>query len=76
LLPIGLGDIAGSLFIDSGSAWDKNNSYNPITGIGAQLQIEFKLGYNYELPISFGYAYGTDRTLGKNYLYLNFGSNY
>lgn len=76
LFPLGMGDIAGTLFIDSGSAWDRGNDYDPITGIGAQLQVEFKLGYNYSLPISLGYAYGTDDVLGKDYLYLNFGSNY
>jgi len=76
LLPIGMGDIASTLFMDSGSAWDKGNRYDPITGIGAQIQIEFKLGYNYSLPINLGYAYGTDDALGKGYLYLNFGSNY
>jgi hypothetical protein len=76
LFPLGMGDIAGTFFIDSGSAWDVGGDYDPITGIGAQLQIEFKLGYNYSLPISLGYAYGTDDVLGKDYLYLNFGSNY
>jgi hypothetical protein len=76
LLPLGMGDIAGTLFVDSGSAWDSGESYDAITGVGAQIQIEFKLGYNYSLPINIGYAYGTDDALGKDYLYLNFGSNY
>lgn len=76
LLPIGMGDIASTIFIDSGSAWDVGGEYDPITGVGAQIQIDFKLGYNYSLPISLGYAYGTDEALGKDYLYLNFGSNY
>ena len=76
LFPLGMGDIAATFFIDSGSAWDEGGNYDPITGIGAQIQIEFKLGYNYALPISIGYASGTDDKLGKDYLYLNFGSTY
>lgn len=76
LFPLGMGDIAGTFFVDSGSAWDVGGNYKPITGVGAQVQIEFKLGYNYTLPITLGYAYGTDDTLGKDYLYLNFGSTY
>lgn len=76
VFPLGMGDITGTLFLDSGAAWDKGESYEPITGVGAQIQLEFKLGYNYSLPINFGYAYGTDKNLGKDYLYLNFGSSY
>lgn len=76
LFPVGMGDIASTFFIDSGSAWDLGEDYDPITGVGVQLQVEFKLGYNYALPISIGYAYGTDDDLGKDYLYLNFGSTY
>ncbi|GLS91955.1 hypothetical protein GCM10007916_30250 [Psychromonas marina] len=76
IFPLGMGDIAGTLFLDSGTAWDAGESLEPIMGIGAQLQLEFKLGYNYSLPINLGYAYGTDKQLGKDYLYLNFGSSY
>ncbi|PKF63380.1 hypothetical protein CW745_00560 [Psychromonas sp. psych-6C06] len=76
VLPIGMGDIAGTIFADSGSAWDSGRHFKQITGVGAQLNIEFKLGYNYSLPINIGYAYGTDESLGKDYLYLNFGSTY
>ncbi|WP_022941805.1 hypothetical protein [Psychromonas hadalis] len=76
LFPLGMGDIAGTVFVDSGSAWDVGEKYDPITGFGAQIQLEFKLGYNYALPINLGYAYGTDDALGKDYFYLNFGSAY
>ena len=76
LFPLGMGDIAGKVFIDSGAAWDSGETPQNLIGIGAQVQVEFKLGYNYTLPITFGYASGLDTVQGKDYLYMNFGSSY
>lgn len=76
LFPLGMGDIAGKLYLDSGSAWDKGESAEFLVGVGAQVEIEFKLAYTYKLPITLGYAQGLDEQLGKNYLYLNFGNSY
>lgn len=76
LFPLGLGAISGKVYIDSGSAWDKGESPEILVGAGAQIEVEFKLGYNYALPISLGYAHGFDDLKGKNYFYMNFGSTY
>lgn len=76
LFPLGMGDIAGKLYMDSGTAWDKGESAELLVGVGAQIEFEFKLAYNYQLPITFGYAQGLNKNLGKNYLYINFGNSY
>lgn len=76
LFPLGLGAITGKVYVDSGSAWDKGESPEMLIGAGAQIEVEFKLGYNYTLPISLGYAHGFDDIKGKNYFYMNFGSSY
>ena len=76
LLPAGVGNVSGKLFADSGAAWDSNRSYKQLTGVGGEITLGVILGYNYNIPISLGYAYGLDDVKGKSYLYLNFTSLY
>ena len=76
LFPAGVGNVSGKLFADSGSAWDSNRSYKQLTGIGGEVTLGVILGYNYNIPISLGYAYGLDDVKGRSYLYLNFSSLY
>lgn len=71
LYPVGLGDLSGSLFVDSGAAWDSGKDRKQLTGIGAQITVEAKLGYNLTLPITLGYAYGLDNEQGKDEVYLS-----
>ena len=76
LLPAGVGDVSGKLYVDSGSAWDKDRTFKQLTGVGGELQLDTILGYNYILPISIGYAYGLDDIKGIGYFYMNFSSMY
>lgn len=70
LYPVGLGDLSGSVFVDSGAAWDTGEDRKQLTGVGAQITVEAKLGYNLTLPITLGYAYGLDNEQGKDEVYL------
>ncbi|MDO6496535.1 hypothetical protein [Photobacterium sanguinicancri] len=76
LYPVGLGDISGSVFVDSGAMWDSGTERKQLTGAGLQLTVEAKLGYNITLPVSFGYARGLDSELGKDKLYVQLKSNF
>jgi len=70
LYPVGLGDLSGSVFIDSGAAWDSGEDRNQLTGVGAEFTFEAKLGYNLTLPVTLGYAHGLDNDQGKDEVYL------
>jgi len=74
LFPVGLGDISGSLFVDSGAAWNAGEDVDQLTGVGGQLTAEVKLGYNMTLPISLGYAKGLDSEDGKYQSYITMQS--
>ncbi len=70
LYPVGLGDLSGSVFIDSGAAWDSGEDRNQLTSVGAEFTFEAKLGYNLTLPVTLGYAHGLDSDQGKDEVYL------
>jgi len=71
LYPVGLGDLSGSVFVDSGASWDSGDDIKQLTGVGVQMTLEAKLGYNLTLPITLGYAYGLDNEEGKDQVYLS-----
>lgn len=70
LYPVGVGDVSGSVFVDSGAAWDSGDDHKQLTGVGAQITVEAELGYNLTLPMSLGYAHGLDSNLGKDEVYF------
>ncbi len=70
LFPIGLGDISGSLFVDSGAAWNAGEDVKQLTGVGGEVTVEVKVGYHMSFPVALGYANGLDSDLGKNQYYL------
>ena len=76
LFPLGFGDLTSTFFVDSGSAWNNREEFEQLTGIGAEFKLDFKLGYNYSLPITLGYANGLDNKKGREYFYINFGVIY
>lgn len=71
LYPIGLGDISGTAFVDSGSAWSDTKEYKQLTGAGVSLTVGVRLGYNLELPVTLGYAHGFDSDLGKDQFFFS-----
>jgi hypothetical protein len=74
LFPVGLGDVSGSLFVDSGAAWNAGEDVDQLTGVGGQLTVEVKLGYNMTLPVALGYAKGLDSGNGKDQVYFRMQS--
>ncbi|MCW8328375.1 hypothetical protein MD588_06095 [Photobacterium sp. SDRW27] len=76
LYPVGLGDLSGSVFVDSGAAWDSGDDIKQLTGAGVQMTLEAKLGYNLTLPVTLGYAYGFDDEEGKDQVYLSVSGSF
>ena len=72
LYPIGLGDLSGKLFVDSGAAWDSGEDHKQLTGIGTELTAELKLGYSLTIATTLGIAQGLDSEDGQFTWYVNF----
>ncbi|TWI72469.1 hypothetical protein LZ24_01611 [Desulfobotulus alkaliphilus] len=76
LMPFGMGDVSGSLHVDSGSAWDEGMSMRQLTGAGLELQVELVLGYHFRAPLVLGYARGLDSDLGEDQFYTALGFSF
>ncbi len=75
--PIGLHQLSGSLFSDTGAAWNIGSSpAKYYVGLGAELAADTELFYNIPLRLTLGYAYGLDKTLGGSHLYLRLGNSF
>lgn len=70
LFPIGLGDLSGALFVDSGANWESGQDVKQLTGLGTELTAELKLGYQLTLPVTLGLAQGLDSEKGQFKGYL------
>ncbi|TYT76214.1 PD40 domain-containing protein [Desulfobotulus mexicanus] len=76
LMPFGLGDISGSIHVDSGSAWDEGRAMRQLTGAGLELHVELVLGYHFTAPLVLGYARGLDKDLGEDQFYTALGFSF
>ena len=75
-LPIGLHQISGATFIESGTAWDggikpKDFHYSA----GAEIKLHTRLFYLLPAILRAGYAYGADED-GEHQVYMTLGSSY
>ncbi len=69
--PLGLGRIDANVFTESGDAWDTRRDRTVYQSIGAELSVEFLIGYDaLNLPVSFGFAHGLDEQIGEDSFYL------
>ncbi len=76
LLPIGLHQLHGALFADTGVAWAQGASPGDYyTGFGFEVSADIVLGYSALLPLSAGYAYGVEE-IGGNQFYLRLGASF
>lgn len=74
LNPLGLGDISGRLFIDSGRAWFRRQQRDQLTGIGVEIRSDIILGYRLLAPLTLGLAKGLNPANGEQrQFYLRFG---
>jgi len=73
VLPLGLGDMSASVFIDHGAAWQEQQHAQYLTSAGVELSTELVLFYAMPLPVRLGYAYGFDQEKGKDEVYISAG---
>ncbi|AJD47925.1 hypothetical protein S7S_07545 [Isoalcanivorax pacificus W11-5] len=77
--PLGLRDLHGALFADTGAAWnevDYGLNGKQLTGVGAELTTELVLGYQLVLPVRVGVARGLDEELGETRAYVSIGASF
>jgi hypothetical protein len=74
--PIGLHQVHGALFADTGTAWANGASPEKYyTGYGAELNADTVLFYGMLLRLSLGGAYGLDK-IGETQFYLRLGASF
>ncbi len=75
--PVGVRQLLGVLFIDSGDAWfsSRLGDQNWRTGIGAELVAEANLFYLLNFSARFGFAHGLDEG-GENQFYFKLGTSF
>lgn len=73
LMPLGMGDLSASLFLDSGSAWRQGESMHQLTGLGLEFRMDLLLAYHLRVPLILGYARGLDADLGEDQFYTALG---
>ncbi len=74
--PVGLHEIHGALFYDSGAAWN-NNITTPdkyYSGMGLELTAVTTFFFHARLNIVLGLARGLDKDLGEQQMYLRLGA--
>lgn len=74
--PLGFGDVSASVFAQSGSAWQSEQSSKPVFAIGAEMVTELVLNYRFALPLSLGAARGLSGEHADTQLWLRFGFFY
>lgn len=74
--PLGLHQLAGSLFVDSGAVWNEGRSPDDRrTGAGVELLTDAALLYSLRVNLRLGYAHGFDEG-GKDQVYLRIGASF
>lgn len=75
--PIGLLQWSGSLFTESGAAWDEGGSPDQYySSVGMELNNDINIFYGINLRLRLGYAHGLDDKLGEDRFYLSLGSSF
>ncbi|MEW5755189.1 MAG: hypothetical protein AB1810_02695 [Pseudomonadota bacterium] len=68
--PIGLSQLSGALFYNTGTVWDEHASPDQwYAGVGGELHSDLILGYLLPLRLTLGYAHGLDE-IGEDQFYL------
>ena len=74
--PLGISQLSGSVFVDSGGTWDQGNSPDKyLTGAGLELNADLALFYHLGLRLRLGYARGFNEG-GEDRIYLSIGSSF
>lgn len=70
MIPLGLGDWSAGIWVQSASAWFREQHRPQLTSVGAELGVDLVLGYALPLPLRIGVAQGLDADVGITEGYL------
>ena len=73
--PVALHQLAGTLFIETGDAWDAAASRDRHSSAGVELQTDAAIFYDARFNLRLGYAHGFDAG-GKDQVYLRIGASF
>lgn len=72
--PVGLGSLAGNLFVESGATWDRGNSPDDYySSFGVELMAQSIIAYNLILDTRVGLVHAVDDDLGDDRVYVRVG---
>ena len=75
--PVGLIQYSGSVFVDSGAAWQTGHSADKYyTGVGMELHADISLFYSLNLRMRLGVAKGLDDVIGDERVYFSLGASF
>ena len=75
--PVGINQFSGSVFIDTGAAWQDGSSPDEyFTGVGMELHADAILFYGLNIKMRLGLASGLDDVIGANRLYISLGASF
>lgn len=74
--PIGLMQWSGTVFVDSGDAYNRDSADKYYTGTGLEINADLNLFYMLPVSARLGYAHGFDENIGDDRLYLSVGASF
>ncbi|MCW8854366.1 MAG: hypothetical protein OQK72_06665 [Gammaproteobacteria bacterium] len=75
--PVGLVQWSGSVFMDTGAAWDNGNSPNNYySSAGFEVHADVNLFYRLTTRMRLGFASGLDDVIGEDRVYFSLGASF
>ena len=74
--PVGLIQWSGSLFAETGAAYEDNSPDDYFSSVGIELQADINLFYGLTTRMRLGYASGLDEVIGEDRIYFNLGASF
>ena len=75
--PVGLIQWSGSVFMDSGAAWNNGSSPdNYYSSAGFEIHADVTLGYRLNTRMRLGFASGLDDVIGEDRVYFSLGASF
>ncbi len=74
--PIGVIQWSGSVFVESGSAYNNASADTYYSSVGIELQADVNLFYGLTSRMRLGFASGFDKQIGEERIYFNLGASF
>ncbi len=74
--PIGIIQWSGSIFTETGAAYNDSSAEKYYSSAGVELQADINLFYGFTTRMRLGYGKGFDKEIGEDRIYFNLGSSF